>query len=625
MPPGRHSSSSHHSSSHSHHSSHSSHSSRSSYSSRSSSSSSSRSSYSSGNYATRKVPRPSRSRTNQPKNYNGKRATHNYNCRKHDYVYYGEDWLDTSSGIRYQKGYYDETGARYDSLVLEKNGSLESQFDCIYCGTSTKQVWKEGDIPHCSNCGANLIESLGASARDTIDTTMVNQTYYTPTTPGQKAKKVVIGLAVATTLVGIGFAAYESDPMFQDTIDQTEYNSNVDLFGTEIYVESIDRTIVWYDEYDSYYDEESDCYVYYNTDVEPAVWQYWYEDISSDYPTDCGWMEYELDEDQWYIMEDFDEWVKLPSKYDTDELWHMTGDIAGTSYSKDYNLEFFGKSITIDGDTASYLWDNDMISYDVKKYDCYVRVNFDVVDPTPQYWYEDISSDYCEDGYGGWMEYDYDVDCWYVVNHKGDWLKLQNESTENLWHIESTITGFTGTEIEVNKSSEDAANNPIDTYAPSALDVEHTFFLTCYFSPLDEDYIQFENANLVINVTEAEGEANAIANNYIVNHKSDVTGFFEKEKNDQSVTSIEELKNDYYTMSNRMDVTDWFDKTITVKDENDVTHDYSISKVELAIASYFYDEEEGKRDYYDVIADQYIVDGNYVFVQGIVFIFTFAD
>ena len=86
---------------------------------------------------------------------------------------------------------------------------------------------------------------------------------------------------------------------------------------------SSDKKLVWDADADSYYDESTDCWLWYNTDVEPAVWQYWYEGMSSDFG-DCGWMEH--DEDGWFIEESYGNWIELPDVYDPDSLWYITSD-----------------------------------------------------------------------------------------------------------------------------------------------------------------------------------------------------------------------------------------------------------------------------------------------------------
>lgn len=86
------------------------------------------------------------------------------------------------------------------------------------------------------------------------------------------------------------------------------------------YVEALGRSCKWYDEYDSYYDKETDCYFVYNEDYD--TWQYWYEGISSDFG-DYGWMEYDVEEAMWYIEASNGNWIALPNEYGADKLWHI--------------------------------------------------------------------------------------------------------------------------------------------------------------------------------------------------------------------------------------------------------------------------------------------------------------
>ncbi|MCQ2516049.1 MAG: hypothetical protein MJ094_04220, partial [Saccharofermentans sp.] len=253
---------------------------------------------------------------------------------------------------------------------------------------------------------------------------------------------------MTTAFIGMAIPMFTSMSKSSSDSNSSYYNSNLELFGDTIYVDSIDREIYWNEEYDSYYDSVSDCYAWYNTDMEPNVWQYWYEDISSDFDEDYGWMEYELDEDQWYIEVGEDDWIALPARYDTSELWHMTGDTAGTSYSQDYNLEILGMSITVDGNNAAYLWDDEMLGYYAIDHGCYIYVNFDMSPVVVQYWYDSVSSMYEDDGVGGWMEYDMNANCWFVEDSNGDWQEL-DDSYDSLWHAEGEIVGFTGSVVEV--------------------------------------------------------------------------------------------------------------------------------------------------------------------------------
>lgn len=363
MPPRGHSSSSHHSS-HSSRSSHSSHSSHSSFSSgpsfhssSSHSSSYSPSSYSSASRRTRAVktvtiPRPARSRVNQPLHYCGMMAVHDYKCIHHDYVFYGENWTDSESGTSYEKGYYDETGERFDALIIEKDdGTYESTLECPFCNTVSKEVWEKGAVPQCKNCGANLVETDTKVIYDKIDNSTVEKTQYDTddgigdigNSVGGRFKKLLkIGLWVIIGIFGLNiindvvnpddgisdnngiYASSGYDDGYYDGYDTVydDYVYNPDIFGDSVYVESLGRSLEWSEDYGSYYDPETDCYLYYNTDMEPPIWQYWYEGISSDYGN-FGWMEYDFSENQWYIERRAGEWIALPEKYDTSYLWHM--------------------------------------------------------------------------------------------------------------------------------------------------------------------------------------------------------------------------------------------------------------------------------------------------------------
>ena len=119
---------------------------------------------------------------------------------------------------------------------------------------------------------------------------------------------------------------------------ETSYGiqSNTDLFGETLYLKndgynsflvlesasgSADKTLVWDSSSDSYYDESSDCWIWYNMEVDPYIWQYWYESISSDFD-EGGWMEHESS--GWYIEQSPGNWIDLPARYDTDSLWYFT-------------------------------------------------------------------------------------------------------------------------------------------------------------------------------------------------------------------------------------------------------------------------------------------------------------
>lgn len=405
---------------------------------------------------------------NQPTGYNsslyGYQPIRRYRCHRHDYTYYATDWTDNNTGRSYNKGFYDESGNYYRSLIMDNNGSFETRVVCDYCGSDIKLVWKEGAIPSCPNCGANMREIVEGAAVDT-EYKETDNLYSGGVGTGNNGSalktvlKVLRIYLVVIFVVPILYAVVScgalliSGKRLDDIADvndknndslfmNKEYLNDIRNGGTgsdedQLYVESIGRYIYWSDEYDSYYDEESDCYVYYNEDMDPPVWQYWYEDISSDYG-DYGWMEYEENEDLWYIEVGEGEWEKLPSKYDTDDLWHFEGEQAGTSYAYDLNLEMFGEEIKVENAEGILVWDEDMMGYYNQDADCYIWYNTYVDPYIWQYWYPDISSDY---GYYGWMEYDEAEDIWYIEEDMGEWIPVPDEyDTSELWHIEGEVS-----------------------------------------------------------------------------------------------------------------------------------------------------------------------------------------
>lgn len=335
MPPSRKSSSSRSSSSRS--SSRSRSSSSRSSSSRSSSrshSSSSHSSYSSGPRQ-HKINRPKK---NQPKGYTSKldgykKPTSHY-CKKHNYTYYATDW--EYNGEYYRKGYYDENGKYYENVIF-KDVSGNVELECQYCGTKTKTQWTEGDLPRCSHCGGNM-------TIDYIDEYTQMPGYKDPS----KIVFYIIGgylflqffpfLMVLCCAMPISFVSNftdsNNDSKYENDYNNDDIPSNVDMFGSIVYLDHIgnniyvisdddvyDKKMSWDYASEMYYERESDCYLWYNTDMEPSIWQYWYEGASSNYG-DYGWMECE--NNKWYVEASYDNWIEYTG--DTSNFWHILND-----------------------------------------------------------------------------------------------------------------------------------------------------------------------------------------------------------------------------------------------------------------------------------------------------------
>ena len=144
-------------------------------------------------------------------------------------------------------------------------------------------------------------------------------------TKGQGGKNVT-EQEIETTEQEIDTTVDSDEPYSPDAI--------TDIFGTELYLHDLgdntyrvvtknddyEKKLIWDQEFQAYYDSESDCYLWYDVDAVPDLWRYWYKGISSDYG-DYGWMEYEPD--GWFIEESKSTMVELPSKYDSSKLWHI--------------------------------------------------------------------------------------------------------------------------------------------------------------------------------------------------------------------------------------------------------------------------------------------------------------
>ena len=324
MPPRRHSSSSH--SSRSHSSSHRSHS-LSSHSSRSHSSSS----YSMGNHDRLFLPK------NTPKHI-AQNSLH-LTCKNHRYLYYPEDWRDETTGKYYNKGYYDENGTYYsanDIVFKNKDGSYKSHFECKYCGSEAEYTYQEGMYPNCNNCGAIMdktpvyIDELYDISKPTVDIGIAGVFkfigHFYLAFIGIQFGLFFIGTIAAFIMVLI---QSHKEPEYTSEPSETTI-SNVDIYGTNLYLDYIgdntyvlcnesddyEKHLTWDYGYQSYYDYDSDCYIWYNTDVSPNLWQYWYESIAGN--NDYGWMECEGQ--NWYI-ESESGWNLYTG--DTNYLWHI--------------------------------------------------------------------------------------------------------------------------------------------------------------------------------------------------------------------------------------------------------------------------------------------------------------
>ena len=320
--------------------------SRSSHSSRSRSSSSHSRSHSSSSHSSASHSRYNsriiaRTRTNQPTDIPDriKRSGTDYRCSKHDYTYYSESW--ESNGTEYKAGYYDENGKYYkpgDIIFKQDDGYYTAKLKCQYCGNNVLYRWKEGEFSSiCNQCGASM--SVENYTTDTI--LSVSDEVDREIAKDKRSSKIysvifsVVFIIVAIVFGGSMFSSlWEVFKISSNETALNETDSNIKIYGTELYLDLIDEQNSTYqictsdDDYEkhltwdygseSYYDKESDCYIWYNTDVSPNLWQYWYEGVSNKY--ESGWMEYE-GINNWYIEDKSGDWDIYSG--DTSNFWHI--------------------------------------------------------------------------------------------------------------------------------------------------------------------------------------------------------------------------------------------------------------------------------------------------------------
>ncbi len=264
-------------------------------------------------------------------------------CKNHKYLYYPEDWNDTATGKSYSKGYYDENGRHYTAEEItfrRKDGSYIASYKCEYCGHTAEYEWREGQSPNCNSCGAAMtkvqtyIDDIVEVTKASVYTGYDNEVNTARRRPASAAKIVAISIGAPlafATILTVATVERENRTQNNNSSNGQSVVSNVDIYGRDLYLDEIDTNVyvicdetddyekhlTWDYGQDSYYDRESDCYIWYNTDVSPNLWQYWYEDISGS--NAYGWMEYETD--TWYIEKSANSWKAYSG--DTSKLWHI--------------------------------------------------------------------------------------------------------------------------------------------------------------------------------------------------------------------------------------------------------------------------------------------------------------
>ena len=266
----------------------------------------------------------------------GRRPSYYYG-RRHEYIYYPVAWVDSSTGKSYQQGYYDENGERYDNVAFEKDGKYENVVcHCEYCGLDTVMDLSADAASktlQCPNCGAPMeIKSL--LDQELRASSAVSDTAR-PAARKRSGWQTFWIILLITVIVLYLFARISMRSEYTSSGGSSSYGVTevAPAFGDRVVLTrtgegeyrfvsggAADKTLVWDRDSESYYDSSTECWVWLNTDMDPPVWQYWYEGISSDYG-DYGWMEH--DETGWYIEASYGDWIELPAKYDAGSLWYI--------------------------------------------------------------------------------------------------------------------------------------------------------------------------------------------------------------------------------------------------------------------------------------------------------------
>ena len=245
--------------------------------------------------------------------------------RKKRYTYHPRAFTD-KYGHENKAGYYDEDTGRYcENMVMP---GIRNIVTCPQCRAQHFHTWESLDnAVTCPFCHHRFI------VPDEADGEYVKEIEkLTPEARWKDFKAKVLKILYA--VFGVIFAAGLIACLILGGVTLVDYLESRPVEATAtrvvsgslntIYVEPIGRECSF--DGKNYYDEESNMYFWFNTDVSPAQWQYWYEPISGQYG-DYGWMEYDDSEQRWYIEASSGTWVKYEG--DTSAMWHFDNAFIG--------------------------------------------------------------------------------------------------------------------------------------------------------------------------------------------------------------------------------------------------------------------------------------------------------
>ncbi len=225
------------------------------------------------------------------------------------------------------------------------NTPQPKMYECPYClGRVTGTPSSDGlQALTCPNCGGVLSESNAIVQPQPVQQTYSQQqsygaspdagsfAYTNRSSHGSQLKScfgilLVTGLMCGTALVLFNVRGGKQLETVHNDYNNgyyENYDNGYPDHEDSIYVNELGRTCYWDDEYQCYYDSDTNCYFFENYDMDPPVWQYWFEGVSSDYGSDYGWLEWDYNENCWYVQKGRNTWVKLPESKYTEWLWHF--------------------------------------------------------------------------------------------------------------------------------------------------------------------------------------------------------------------------------------------------------------------------------------------------------------
>ena len=313
---------------------------------------------------------------------------------------YSSDYTDNVYRYRYDRDVYDYD--RYDGFRDYSNRGYSggnSRFNSIVFFIAV------GVLFAAILLGVNIHEELNKNSNPNYGMIIEDVSYSTNGNNDGKTTSVYTTVNTSETY---------------STQSRQKQSPGYGIVHDSIYVAEIGRTCRYDKASDNYYDEVTDCYFWLNDRVDPPVWQYWYEGISSDFGN-YGWMEYSYNEGKWYIESSDDHWTALPDKYDTSKLWHLDKPKAGKYAGKN---SIYVPALQRDCEFVESLNNYyDPATGTLFYYDSYLRPSEWV------YWFKDY----------GWMYYDKDSDSWYRLAETVDGKFLEKVPSEwhdkKLWHF----------------------------------------------------------------------------------------------------------------------------------------------------------------------------------------------